>query len=152
MKKPFLLKLLIFLVLFQAFSGLLGGFPLTFWPSGKVLGTPLSMLENTPFNNFLIPGIFLLVILGFFPTLLGYAMIQAPQWNWPNKLNVYNKFHYLWAYSLYLGLILVLWIIIQVYLVGGENILQLIYGLLGALIVIVALSPQVMNYYSEKYD
>ena len=149
MKKPFLLKLLIFLVLFQGVSGLLGGIPLTFWPSGNVLGTPLSMLENTPFNNFLIPGLFLLIVLGFFPLILGYTMIVEPKWKLPNKLNIYENFNNLWAYSMYIGLILILWILIEIYLVGGGHVLQFIFGLLGTLIVIVALSPQVMDYYKK---
>ena len=150
MKKPFLLKLLIFFVLFQAISGIAGGIGLTFSPSGESIGLPISMIDNTPFNSFLIPGLFLLAILGIFPLILGYAMIKEPKWKLPNKLNVYDNYNYLWAYTLYLGLILVSWIIIQVYMVGGENILQLIYGLLGAFIVLVSLSPHVMEYYSTK--
>ena len=150
MKKLFLLKLLIFLVLFQAISGIAGGIGLTLSPSGESIGMPISMLDNTPFKSFLIPGLFLLAILGIFPLILGFAMIKEPKWKLLNKLNVYDNYNYLWACSLYLGLILVSWIIIQVYMVGGENILQLIYGLLGALILIVSLSPQVMEYYSTK--
>lgn len=150
MKKPFLLKLLIFFVLFQAISGIAGGIGLTFSPSGESIGLPISMIDNTLFNSFLIPGLFLLAILGIFPLILGYAMIKEPKWKLPNRLNVYDNYNYLWAYSLYLGLILVSWIIIQVYMVGGENILQLIYGLLGALILVVSLSPQIMKYYYLK--
>ena len=149
MKKPFLLYVLVFLVFFLAFSGLTGGFALTLWSSGDVLQMPLSMLENTPFNNFLIPGLILLLVLGVFPTLLGYAMLKEPKWDWANKLNVYKQYHFLWSYSLYLGLILILWINIQIFMIGGGHILQFIYGILGTLIVIVALSPQVMNYYEK---
>ena len=141
MKKPLLLRVLILLICFQAVSGLAGGFGLTFSPSGESIGMPLSMLDTTPFSNFLIPGLFLLIILGILPLLLGYAMIKEPNWNWLNKLNVYDNFHYLWAYSLYLGLILILWIIIEVYWIGGGNELQFIYGILGTLIVIIALPP-----------
>ena len=149
MKKPYLIYLLIFLVFFQALSGLGGGIALVFSPSGKTIEMPLSMIENTPFANFLIPGLFLLLILGLFPTLLGYAMIKEPNWNWANKLNVYKKYHFLWAYSTYLGLILIFWINIQIFMIGGGHILQFIYGILGVLIVIVTLSPQVMNYYEQ---
>jgi hypothetical protein len=134
---------------FQAISGLAGGIGLTFSPNGKSIQMPLSMLENTPFNNFLIPGLFLLIFLGVFPTLLGYAMVKEPNWNWANKLNVHKKYHFLWTYSLYLGIMLILWINIQMYMVGGGNILQFIYGMLGTLILIVALSPQVMDYYKK---
>ena len=150
MKKPFLLYFLIFLIFFQALSGLAGGFALTLWPSGKALQMPFSMLINTPFNNFLIPGLILLFLLGVFPILLGYAMLKEPNWNWPNKLNVYKKYHFQWAYALYLGLIVILWIDIQIFMIGCGNILQFIYGLLGTIIVIVALSPQVMNYYENS--
>lgn len=152
MAKPILLKILIFVIVFQAISGLAGGIGLTFSPSGESIQMPISLLDNTPFNNFLIPGFFLLIVLGVFPAALGYAMIREPEWKFPNKLNVYLNLNYLWTYSLYLGLILVSWIIIQVYLIGGGHIFQLIYGLLGVLILILALSPQVMNYYSLNND
>ncbi|MFC1785469.1 hypothetical protein ACFL0J_07585 [Candidatus Neomarinimicrobiota bacterium] len=149
MKKPKLLLILIFLVFFQAISGLAGGFGLTFSPSGESIQMPLSLLDNTPFTNFFIPGLFLLIFLGVFPILLGYAMVKEPNWNWANKFNVYKKYHYLWTYSLYLGLMLILWINIQMYMLGGGNILQFIYGMLGTLIIIIALSPQVMNFYEK---
>lgn len=150
MKKPVLLKILIFLVIFQSVSGLTGGIGLTFSPSGESIQMPISLLDKTPFNNFLIPGLFLLTVLGVLPAVLGYALIAEPKWKLPDKLNIYNNFHYLWSFSLYLGLILVSWIIIQVYLIGGGHIFQLIYGLLGVLILLIALSPQIMKYYSRS--
>ena len=150
MKKPFLLNVLIVLMIFQSISGLFGGIGLTISPSGESIGMPITLLENTPFNNFLIPGIFLLLVLGIYPAVLGYAMISGPRWKWANKLNIYNKFHYIWSYSIYLGLILVSWIIIQVYLIGGGHIFQLVYGLLGVLILLITLSPQVMKFYSTN--
>ena len=150
MKKPVLLKVLISLVFFQSVSGLAGGIGLTFSPSGESIQMPISLLDNTPFNNFFIPGLFLLIVLGVLPAILGYAMIVEPKWKFPNKLNIYSNFHYLWTFLVYLGLILVSWIIIQVYLVGGGHIFQLIYGLLGVLIILLALSPQIMNYYKTN--
>ncbi len=112
MKKPIILRILTILVFFQAISGLAGGIGLIISPSGESIGMPISMLNNSPFSSFLIPGLFLFVILGIFPLLLGYAMNKEPKWNWPNKFNIYKIFHYLWSYSLYLGLILIVWIII----------------------------------------
>ena len=44
---------------------------------------------------------------------------------------------------------LILWINIQIYMVGEGNILQFIYGMLGTLILIVTLSPQVIDYYKK---
>ena len=149
MKKPHILKILIGLVIFQSISGLAGGIGLTFSPSGESIQMPISLLENTPFTTFIIPGLFLLIVLGIFPALLSYAMIVEPNWKLLNKLNIYCDFHSIWSNLLLLGLTLVSWIIIQVYLIGGGHVFQLIYGLLGIIILLITLSPKIMKYYSN---
>ena len=56
-------KVFIVLGILQAFIGLGaigGGFMLVKDPSGFALGVPLNFLEGSPFQDFLIPGIFLL--------------------------------------------------------------------------------------------
>ena len=63
------------LLAFLGVSAIGGGGALIISPSGKLLGgLPLSILKNSPFADFLIPGIILFVVLGIFPTLLIFAL------------------------------------------------------------------------------
>ena len=51
----------VFLILlgFLALGAIIGGGTLTISPTGKLLRMPLYLLEKSPFNNYLIPGIIL---------------------------------------------------------------------------------------------
>ncbi len=49
---------------FLSVTSMMGGIPLIVDPSGGLLHMPLNLLEHTPFHNFLIPGIILLVANG----------------------------------------------------------------------------------------
>ena len=53
-----------FLLVFLAIGALVGGGILIIFPSVELLGTPLSMLETSPFHNFLILGIILFTFIG----------------------------------------------------------------------------------------
>ncbi|MEI7983103.1 MAG: hypothetical protein WCI71_15745 [Bacteroidota bacterium] len=54
--------------------------------------------------------------------------------------------HWAWTYSLYLGIMLIIWIMVEMVYIDYD-ILQTIYGLLGVIIVIVALLPANMRYF-----
>ena len=71
--KPIRLYLLVLLLAFQSLGGLFGGISLVAFPSGAIMQMPLSMLEGSPFSDFLSPGLILLLILGIFPGILTYA-------------------------------------------------------------------------------
>jgi len=45
---------------FLGITSLIGAVPLILEPSGRLLSMPLSLLEHSPFQSFLIPGIILL--------------------------------------------------------------------------------------------
>ncbi len=68
------IKLLIFLLIFLGIGALYGGGSLIIDPSGELLGMPLTMLESSPFNNFLLPGVILFLLLGVAPLLVGIAL------------------------------------------------------------------------------
>ena len=106
---------------------------------------PLSMLQGSPFSDFLIPGLILLVVLGVFPGILSFAVIRRPQWKAFGILNLYRGIHWSWCYSLYLGIMLIVWILLEIVWVGYD-LLQTIYGLLGLAILIAALLPGTMSH------
>jgi hypothetical protein len=142
--------LLIAIMVILAISGLAGGINLIADPSGDSLQLTTFLLGSTLFSNFLIPGFILLIFLGIFPILVAYGLITKSKSKAANRINLYKKRHWAWTYSLYCGIILVLWIDIQVMLIGGGYTLQTVYAILGVLIIILTLSPEVMRFYKLK--
>jgi hypothetical protein len=142
--------LLIATIIFLAISGVYGGVALILSPSGDFLQISTSFLESTIFNSYLIPGFILLIFLGLFPVFVAYGLITKRRIRWANKINIYKRRHWAWTYSLYTGIILVLWIDIQVMMLGGGYILQSIYAIIGVLIIVLTLTPQLMRFYKKR--
>jgi len=59
--------LAIFLLLFLGFGGIYGALMLISDPSGKKFEWSLELLNGTPFDSFLLPGIVLLIVNGLLP-------------------------------------------------------------------------------------
>jgi hypothetical protein len=133
-----------------AITGIYGGIALILDKSGANLELSTNLLESTIFNSYLVPGIILLILLGFFPTITAFGLITRKKSRIANKINIYKKRHWAWTYSLYCGIMLVLWIDIQVMMLGGGYILQSIYAILGVVIIVLALLPSVMKFYKKK--
>ena len=95
-----------------------GGLALVLDPSGQRLGTPIELLEKTPFATFLIPGIVLFIVNGL-GSLAGAIASFARQ-------------RYAGGMALALGAFLVAWIAVQVYWMG-LHWLHTLYFCLGIL-------------------
>jgi hypothetical protein len=142
--------LLIFLLVFQTLSALYGGIQLILDPSGMKMQMPVSWLKNSPFHDFLIPGLILTLLLGLLPGWIAYCLTFRPFSHKKGLLNIYPDRYFAWTYSLYLGIMLMIWITVQIAMVGYGNIIQTIYAALGILITIVTLIPSNMEYYSRS--
>lgn len=149
-KKPAALYFLSVLVLFQSIGGLFGGLSLTLKPSGDFLNMPLSYLGNSPFHDYLIPGLILSIILGIYPMVVSYSILKEPEWRWMERLNIYKDQRNAWTHSLYLGIILIFWIDFEIMFIGYSDFLQTVYSLLGMLILIITLLPPVKNYFRKN--
>ncbi len=150
-KKPLTLYLLALLLAFQSLGGLFGGISLVLSPSGQVLKMPLAILEGSPFTTFLVPGFILLLVLGLFPGFLAFALLRRPHWRWAGILNIYHGIHWAWTYSLYLGIMLVIWIFVEIMWIDYD-ILQTIFGLVGVLVIILTMLPANMRYFGWRPD
>ena len=136
-----------FLLLFQSITAIAGGWGLVSNPSGSNLGFSVTMLENSPFTDFLIPGLFLLVVLGIGPAVIFYGLIKKPKFRLAEMINIYKNYHWSWTFSYYLGIVLVLWIDIQVYFLRETFILHFVYSVLGVLIIVLTNLPATKKYY-----
>ncbi len=139
--------ILIIAVTFEAIGALYGGINLMRDPSGESIKLPITMLEGTSFQNYMIPGIILFLLLGFFPLFLIFPLIFKPNWPLISKLNIYKGYHWAWTYTLYASIILISWINIQVMILKTGSAIQGAFGMLGVIMLILTLSPGVKRYY-----
>ena len=110
----------IFLVVLLVFLSLSGLFGISFLidPSGELGQVPISLLDNLPIDNFILPGLYLLIVYGIGSAVIVYGLIRKLQWA-P-------------AAGLLLGLVLVGWVIGQIILWGKPAFLQYLYLVVGA--------------------
>ncbi|MCP4256004.1 MAG: hypothetical protein GY774_00585 [Planctomycetes bacterium] len=105
------------LQLFIGLGAVGGGLGLVLEPSGANLGMPLEMLNHSPFSDFLIPGIVLLIVNGL-GSIAGSVLS-------------FKLFQYAAEIALALGAFLVAWILIQVYWIHTFHWLHALYLSLG---------------------
>ena len=148
--RPAGLYVLVLLTTLLAIGASGGGIALLADTSGGGIQMPLGVLAGTPFHDFLIPGLTLLVVLGLIPAFLVYPLLRKPDWPWAGVLNIYPGRHWAWTYSLYSGVALSLWIDMQVMFVGYIHPLQTICGVGGVAIIVCALIPPVMDHFAVK--
>jgi hypothetical protein len=79
-------------------------------PDGTLLGLSVDQLENSPFNDFLIPGIILFAFNGFLSTISSFLLL------------INNRFAGLSV--MFLGVVMILWITAQIYWMGWGSWLQ----------------------------
>jgi hypothetical protein len=139
--------ILVLLVAFEAIGALYGGINLMNDPSGESIKLPIGLLDGTIFPNFMIPGIVLFLLLGFFPLFMVYPLLFKPRWRIINRLNIYPSYHWAWTYTLYTAIMLMIWINLQVMMIGSGSLLQGSFGMLGIIILILTLLPSVKRQY-----
>ncbi len=116
------MKVYIGLGILQAFIGLGalgGGFMLVRDPSGSALELPMSLLEGSPFPDFLIPGMFLLAVNGV-GSMIGAGLS-------------FTRRRYAQEIAIVLGAILVAWIVIQIVIISSFHWLHVLYFILGVI-------------------
>ena len=135
---------------FLGLSAIGGGLTLIISPSGKLLGDlPLSLLKNSPFDNFLIPGIILFLVLGVFPILIVFALIKKPVSLFAGRFNLFSDMHWAWTFSIYIAFALIIWLQTEMYFLQVVGWLHNFYMLYAIPIIITALLPKVRNFYKK---
>ena len=123
--------------LIQGIGGLIGGVGLVSSPDGSGFGMPAAWLQGRLFENYLIPGLILFTVLGIFPLTVAVGLWRSRAWAW-------------WA-SLAVGGGLVIWIVTEIVIIGYRGTIGvaawLVFGLLGVLILVLALAPATRRYF-----
>lgn len=116
--------LLFMLVSFVAVTATLSGLLMISNPDGSTMNLPHSLLDGTPFKDFLIPGILLSAIVG------GVNLV-AVFYNIQGHVNRYN-----WATAG--GIMISVWIVVHMILMYAAHWLHFLYLGIGILIVLMA--------------
>ncbi len=86
-------------------------------PDGSLMEMPVSVLKGSPFSNYLIPGILLFLVMGLGNLAAGIMSFRR------RELAGFA--------GIFFGFALVIWIFIQVSMIGGGHWLQYLYFFLG---------------------
>ena len=148
MKHPFALYWLIFFLLFLAFGGLYGGIAMLLDPSGAALDMA-GILPPLPVPNFVLPGLFLLFVMGLMPIVLVYALLARPEWDGLRRLLGGNGPYWAWNATIILSLTLAVWLTVQGFLIGFRWPIQYVTAVNGFLILLLALTPGVRQHYAN---
>lgn len=130
--RPPSVTLLVALLAVLGLSGFVGGIALLADTSGAVLDLSPTLLDGSPFADYLIPGLALFVFLGVFPLLVAGALVTQHRLAWQGVLAA--------------GLAVLVWFTVQLVVVGWGNALQWLYLLLGVAILVVGVLPSVRRY------
>ena len=135
-RRPGTLLALMVLSAIQIIGASAGGVGLVQDPINNI-GMPLSMLKGSPFGDYLIPGLVLLVVVGLFPIVPLVGLIMRRRWGW-------------WL-ELAAGCGLIIWIITEVSLLGllpgAGTGMQIGMGLLGVVTVALALASPTRRFF-----
>ena len=72
-----------------------------------------------------------------------------PAWTWLNLVNPFNNQHWSWAGSLSAGVILIIWITVQVLLIKSVAFLHYLYWGWGTLLILLTLLPGVRRFHQR---
>lgn len=107
---------------------------------------PPSVLEGSPFHDFLIPGVILFVVLGLGPLLVAWALLRRPPAAVLEAVNPFRRQYWAWTAAGVIGVGLLIWIAVEVTIVPF-SVLQPFYAAVGLGIITLTLRRSVRDYY-----
>ena len=120
--KRILLSIILCSLLINGTGALYGGYQLIAHPDGSSIQLPLSLLKDTFFSNYLIPGIVLFIANGIFSVVV--------------IVMIFVRMRYYTWYIIAQGAILMGWLIIEILLIKEIYFLQFVLGAMGLMLII----------------
>jgi len=133
-----------------AFLGLFSGLSFLTDPSGGSHGMDTGILETTPIGDFTLVGLFFVICYGMLPVLAIYGLLRLPRWRWTDAVNRWTSENWGWTAAAATGVILIVWIAVEVALIGSPagfpRFLQVMMALDGVAILGLTLLPKTRAY------
>ena len=154
--KPVTVLLIVVLEVILAMLGFFSGISFIQDPSGKAHGMDTSILATTPIADFTSVGVFFVACYGMLPVLAVYGLLKLPRWRWTDAFNRWTGQSWSWTATLVIGAILIVWIVVEVALIGSPTglprFLQVAMALLGVVLIALAMLPNVRVYAKSQLD
>jgi hypothetical protein len=147
--RPFGAWVLIVLHFLIGAAALISGAMFFMAPDGRLMQMPVTFLEGSPFNNFLIPGIILFLFVGVFPVMVGIGLVKKSIWSGLDILNPFKSYCWAWTASWSAGLIILIWIISETVMLGYISFLQPFIISYGLVLILVTFLPGVRRWYKK---
>ena len=120
-KKERIIRIILVILLFiVAINGFGGGY----YGLAGAKDVPLEWLQGTPFRNYVIPALFILIFIGVVPPIAAIIILKKP---------VYTK-----RLSIIIGILLLLWIAVQVTMIGYVSWMRPATFITGLIILLLA--------------
>ena len=148
--RPVAVIILIALEAILAFLGFASGINFLLDPSGGTHGMDTIMLQTTPIRDFTLVGLFFVTCYGILPVLAIVGLWRHPRWRWADPVNRWTGQNWAWTATAATGVILIVWIVVEVALIGSPSgfprFLQVTMALMGIVILALAMLPRVRAY------
>lgn len=149
MKTKAIRNFFLFLLAFLGLGAIGGGGALIISPSGELMSMPLSLLDKSPFDSYLIPGIILFFVLGLVPLMLIIALLNKPESKLAEQINIFNDMHWSWTYTIYIAFVLIIWVQLEMEFINEVYWIHTFYMFFAIVIIFTALLPQIRNLYKK---
>jgi len=131
-----LFKILLSLHVFTGVVSIVSGLMLVLAPGGEMLGLPLELLEGTMFSDFLVPGLALTFLVGL-SNIVAALVITREGKIW-------------WYASLVAADMLLIFVVVEVAIVGYVSFLQPVFGLVALVMNFLAVLAKVKTQPTTK--
>jgi hypothetical protein len=117
----------------------------------NTMNVPLSMLDGLFIHNFILPGLFLLIVIGIVPFLIAFGLTFRPVWVWTDALNRWTHRHWSWTAACLLSIILILWLGVEILIMRSGKLFppQIATGALGFILFGLVWLPAVRKNYQK---
>jgi hypothetical protein len=134
-ERPIGIFILATLLILLGIGGISGGLSLMADPSGDLMGLPLVLLESISLQTYLLPSMFLFVAMGILPLVATVGLLRGQK--------------SAWIVTVGLSILLILWICFQIILWGAPIAIQIIYLVIGVVMLGLCFIPSIREYYQE---
>jgi len=150
LRRPVGALLIMALEIILAILGFFSGMSFLLDPSGSTHGMDTSILVTTPVATFTPVGAFFVCCYGILPIVTVYGLWKLPGWRWIDSVNKWTRQNWSWTATLAIGVILIVWIAVEVALIGSPvglpRFLQVAMALVGVVLIGLAMLSPVRKY------
>lgn len=139
-RRPLSLWLLAAVMAVLFLGGLSGAWMFLAHPDGRGIGMEAT-LARLPVDSFVLPGLFLPLVMSLLPALLIAGMLSRSDWPWLEPLAQATGMRGSWVCAVALGIGIGIWLGIQGFFIGFAAPAQRFTALIGAGILLCALAP-----------